>query len=221
MVIEDQVLTGYDLKLFHTRLMEWGRYNFMPFPWRTSRDPYRVFIAEVMLHRTRASQAAPVYLQFLKIFPRVSDLAATDGVTLRRVLSTLGLAWRVDLLKSTAKLIVECYDEEFPQERSSLEKLPGVGHYIASCILCFAYGMKEAVIDTNTVRVLARITGVEIRDSLRRNHSFHTLARIMLPAAHAREYNFALIDLAHKVCTPRNPAHTSCPIKGVCRFYRG
>lgn len=208
------VNADYD-ELRGSLLLWWETYQ-RHFPWRESTDPYHVFVAEVLLHRTRAAQVVDLFHRTLRAYPTVEALADADETALSRMLFSAGLRWRVDLLLSAARDIRDRFGGKIPRDQLELQSIPGVGHYIASAIRCFAFGDAVAVVDVNTVRVIGRVFDWAINDSVRRSRKFHELAASVLDVDHPREFNFALLDLAALVCTPRNPRCTQCPLQLHC-----
>lgn len=199
-------------------LVAWGGRHKRVFPWRETTNGYHVFVAEVLLHRTRAGQVVPLYYALLARYPDIQALSTADSEELHTLLNGGGLRWRVDALRHAAQQIASRFGGAVPRQRSELEGLPGVGHYIATAVRCFAYGEPEAIVDTNTVRVVARVLGWEITDSLRRSRKFRAAIDEVLDRERPREFNYALLDLAALVCTPRNPQCTACPIVKFCSY---
>lgn len=211
---------GLDIDGFHERLLSWWEGARREFPWRNTKNPYHVFVAEVLLHRTRAAQVVEMYGAMVSEFPSVEDLARAETARLRYVLHSAGLRWRVDLLHRAAQEIVHRYSGSVPSGREDLESIPGIGHYIAAAIRCFAFGENDAIIDSNVVRVYGRMFDLRVTDSLRRNREFHQLAASLVDPEHPREYNLALLDLAAAICTPRLPKCEVCPIAVHCSYGR-
>ncbi len=208
-----------DRNILHDKLKSWGREHYQNFPWRKERDPYRVLVAEVMLLRTRASQVERVYSSFIEEYPAIQDITTKPLMNLIHSLKSLGLIWRAERLYSLAKAIVSNYEGNIPREWDDLVALPGVSHYIAGAVRCFAWGESEALVDTNTIRIASRLFGFDVTDSSRRNKNIHMLLSTMLNSDNPRSYNFAMIDLAHQVCTSRNPFCSGCPIQLIpCRY---
>ena len=204
---------------FRRALIAWGRQHFRRFPWRLARDPYRILIAEVLLHRTQASQVVPVYTKAIERYPDPSALAQASKKELRRVLFSLGLQWRTDLIREMAVEIVDRFGGVVPRGKSDLLSLSGVSEYIAAAVRCFAWNEPEPIIDTNTVRVVGRLFGLEIKDSSRRNRLFRDLTADLLDPESPRAYNYALLDLADKVCTKKRPPEcTICPLQKYCIY---
>lgn len=198
-------------------LIAWGREHFRSFPWRLTQDPYCVLMAEVMLHRTQALQVIPVYEQFVRRYPDVPAFAQASNEELHGVLYSLGLRWRIDLTHAMAAELVTRFDGQVPQEKADLLSLSGVSDYIASAVRCFAWNLPEPLVDTNTVRIIGRLFGLEIKDSSRRNRRFRELITALVDPKEPRAYNYALLDLAHLICTKKHaPGCGKCPLQKWC-----
>lgn len=197
----------------------WGQQFFRPFSWRLSRDPYTILMAEVMLHRTQVSQVAPIFQEFIARYPNVSALAQASQHELRTVLSPLGLHWRIDRIYEMGQKISIQFAMQIPQEKTDLLSLPGVSEYIANAVRCFVWNLPEPLIDTNTVRIIGRVFGLETKDSSRRNSQFQKLLTALVDPDNPRNYNYALLDLAHLICLKRQvPLCQECPIYTYCCF---
>lgn len=207
-----------DADAFRKVLVTWGQEHFRPFPWRLTEDPYSILMAEVMLHRTQARQVAPVYERFIEQYPDVPRLAQATKEELHRALYSLGLSWRIDLIHRMTIDLMEHFDGQVPREKDDLLSLPGVSEYIAGAVRCFAWNQPEPLIDTNTVRVVGRLFGLEIRDSSRRNRHFRGLIMALADPKEPRAYNYALLDLAHLICTRKRPHCEKCPLQRWCMF---
>jgi A/G-specific adenine glycosylase len=208
-----------DAILFSELLLQWGRENFRAFPWRLTRDPYKILLSEVMLHRTQAVQVVPVYENFVRQYPDLPALAKASKDDLHKALYSLGLRWRIDLIYQMVVELMDKFGGEVPPERAKLLSLPGVSEYIAGAVRCFAWDFPEPLADTNTVRIVGRLFGLEIKDSSRRNRQFQDLIAALVDPYEARAYNYALLDLADKVCTTRQPPNcVQCPLLIWCRF---
>ena len=207
---------------YRTKVRKWGRRNYRDFPWRRTQEPYKVLLAEIMLHRTQAIQVARIYEGFIEEYPNIQALAKASRSALYKSLATLGLRWRIDLIKDMAEAIVNKYESRIPKDKSELMSLPGIAEYIACSVRCFAWNMAEPLTDTNTVRVIGRIHNVEIKDSLRRNSEFKELVAELVDPEEPRVYNFALLDLADQVCTKKaEPECDKCPLNNLCSYNTG
>lgn len=208
---------------FSEKLLQWWEDNRRDFPWRQTRDPYRILVAEILLHRTKADQVAPIYTAFVRRFPNLKSLATASEDEVEKMLYPLGLRWRVRLLISMVREIADSHAGIVPIDRHELESLPGVSHYIASAVRSFGLDLPDPILDTNTVRILGRVFGVSITDSSRRSKEFRMMYESLMEKKRPRDFNFAMIDLAALLCRPTNPICHQCPIKSVCNYgrYRG
>lgn len=212
-------LSSEDLLVLRQSLILWGEKYFRLFPWRESSNPYHILLAEVFLHRTQAHQAEMVYRPFIQRYPRPVDLLTADSQEVRSLLFSLGLHWRIDLLMDMVREIQEKYAGQVPRDRNVLLTLPGVSAYIAGAVRCFAWNEAEVLLDTNTVRVVGRLQGWEVKDSSRRSSRFRQALEALLDLDHPRTFNYALLDLAHLVCVKRQPPRCSeCPLECWCQF---
>jgi len=218
--IQDEKAYRNVVRRIWTEILEWGKDNMRNYPWRNTRDAYRIMVAEIMLHRTKADQVKEVYEAFIEKFPDFISIVKTGPENIKSELYSLGLPWRSDLLHRMAEEVVKKYDGVLPLDRMKLMELPGVGHYIASAVLCFGYNLPEPVLDTNTVRVIGRIFGIKITDSSRRSKKFEKIMYNLVACGEPRKFSFALIDFAAMVCSSgNNPRCDICPLKGICCFY--
>jgi A/G-specific adenine glycosylase len=204
---------------FRRELIDWGQQHFRLFPWRLTEDPYRILIAEVMLHRTQAPQVVRVYERFMERYPAAPVLAQASKEDLHQVLYSLGLRWRIDLVHAMAAELMARFSGRVPGEKADLLSLPGVSEYIAGAVRCFAWNQPEPLIDTNTVRVVGRLFGLETKDSSRRNRRFRELIAALVAPDEPRLYSYALLDLAEQVCMKKRPPECGrCPVRKHCAY---
>lgn len=207
------------LRFFQKSLISWGQKYFRAFPWRLTQDPYAILMAETMLHRTQANQVVPVFEAFLEQYPDISSLAGADLADLQVILGPLGLHWRIGLISRMVEQIKERFGLQIPPEKADLLSLSGVSEYIAGAVRCFAWNAPEPLIDTNTVRITGRLFGLEVKDSSRRNSRFRNLIAAMVEWDYPRDYNYALLDLAHLICLKKQaPLCQECPVKIFCCY---
>ncbi len=207
------------IKAVRHALKEWGRKNFRYYPWRETLDPYRILISEVMLHRTQAKQVLPVYENFILKYPNIIELSKATKKDLNDSLYSLGLNWRIDLLYTMVMALNERFSGRVPIEREDLLSLPGVSDYIAGAVRCFAWNLPEPILDTNTVRIVGRMFGLEIKDSSRRSRQYWNLIEALVDPDEPSSYNYALLDLANNVCLKkRSPDCLRCPVLQWCKF---
>ena len=215
------MFTDTDMKKFITLpLLEWYEKNGRDYPWRRSRDPYKVLIAEIMLQRTKADQVLPVYVSFIRKFPSVQKLSKAPSKEIRSYFDRLGLMWRAELVKRLAGELMTRFGGRMPENRDELLSLPSVGEYMADAVLSFARGKDVAVIDANVCRVIGRIFGLKSRGEARRDRRFRDIAQRLVPKGKARKLNWAIIDFAALTCTPRNPRCYECPLLEHCSYGR-
>jgi DNA (cytosine-5)-methyltransferase 1 len=194
-------------------LLEWHRDRSRQFPWRsTDRDPWHVLMAEMCLHRTRADQVAPVFQALLRIAPTPQAMV-TNASDALEAMQSLGLRWRAENIVKVAEALLELFDGQVPDNDLELRTLPGVGDYVAQAVLCFGFGRRAVLIDTNTVRIVSRLNG---RDATRRwqlRLDLHRMAGARGPDA---EFNYALLDLGALVCKAGKPLCGECPLREHC-----
>ena len=172
-----------------------------------------------MLLRTQAIQVVPVYEQFLKRFPNLTELVDAGLEEVIQVLYPLGLKWRADYVYEAAVEIQTRFGGQVPESMEELQTLPGVSHYIAAAIRNFGLEKPEPLIDTNTVRIASRLFGLQTTDSSRRSKRFMKLLTMMLDIGRPREYNFALLDLGALVCKQKKePECLICPVNTMCNL---
>jgi len=175
-----------------------------------------MFVVEILLHRTRADQVVPIYEEMIEAFPTIAALAQARESEVKRIMHPLGLFWRATLLHEAAKEIVERFGGEIPDDMDALKSLPGISTYIASAVRTFAFGRPEAILDTNTVRIVGRVFGERVTDGSRRNSRFERHYRSLLSTKYPRDFNSAMIDLGAALCRPKNPRCEICPVRMMC-----
>jgi A/G-specific adenine glycosylase len=196
---------------FASTLIAWQqRHGRRDLPWQGTRDPYRIWLSEVMLQQTQVSAVIPYYERFLRRFPSVQALAAASEDEVLQLWSGLGYYARGRNLHAAAKHIAAC---GFPNTAEAIEQLPGVGRSTAAAIAAFAFGERAAILDGNVKRVLARYYGIEgwpIEERLWPH------AERLLPKKGIETYTQALMDLGATVCTRNVPRCDACPVRNDC-----
>jgi len=204
--------------IFSKNLLKWWKNNKREFPWRKTHNSYEILVSEILLHRTRANQVIPVYIDFLERFPTIAALSEANIEDVKKILYPLGLSWRTELLHKMALEIMKKYEGKIPSKTKELEALPGVGHYIAAAVRCFCHGYPEVLLDTNTVRIIGRFFGIKKTDGSRRSRQFRELYEPLIDQKCPREFNYAMIDLGALVCKPKNPICSICPLSKKCKY---
>jgi len=172
----------------------------------------------MMLRRTRAAQVAPVFEDFISIFPTPELLAVASPESVAEVLRPLGLVWRLPAFPLMAKALVEKYRGVGRLSRADLLGLPGVGDYVADAVRCFGYGDPVAIVDTNSVRVAARYFGFAFGPESRRQKGVRQAIELLLDPQSPETSNLAILDLAATICKAKNPLCGECPVSGRCSW---
>ncbi|RZK13267.1 MAG: A/G-specific adenine glycosylase [Hymenobacter sp.] len=198
-------------------LLSWYPRHRRDLPWRHTRNPYAIWLSEVILQQTRVAQGLPYYLDFLVSYPTVQDLAAAPEQEVLRHWQGLGYYSRARNMHHTAQQVVREFGGQFPATYAGLRQLKGVGPYTAAAIASFAFDEAVAVLDGNVFRVLARIFGLhsDIAAPASRKE-FQALADVHLPPAHAAEFNQAVMEFGALQCTPLKPDCLFCPLQSSC-----
>jgi A/G-specific adenine glycosylase len=211
------MLTAPALARFRKNLLAWFSQFQRDLPWRRSKDPYRIWLSEIMLQQTRVATAIPYYERFLERFPNVHALAETPEEEVLRHWSGLGYYSRARNLQESAQQIVARHNGVFPATEAEALALPGVGKYTAAAILSMAYGQQLAVLDGNVARVLARLQA--IRGNLRTGVRWQELqksAEALLAPRAPGDWNQAMMELGAILCTPKSPQCLLCPLSEFC-----
>lgn len=203
---------------FADRLIAWQkRHGRHDLPWQRTRDPYRIWLAEVMLQQTPVATVIPYYQRFLERFPNVAALAAASLEEALAAWSGLGYYARARLLHRCAQEIVTAHRGEFPREARLLARLPGIGRSTANAIAVFAYGARAPILDGNVKRVLCRHAGIEgWPGAAAVSRLLWRHAEQLLPESEVTTYIQGQMDLGALVCTPRRPRCADCPVAADC-----
>jgi len=202
---------------FSKRIIDWYQINQRSLPWRGTRDPYKIWLSEIILQQTRVVQGLPYYKEFVKTFPTVFDLAKAPEQKVLRLWQGLGYYSRARNLHRCAKKIVKDFKGEFPQSFEELKKLSGIGPYTAAAIASIAFRESVAVVDGNVFRVLARVFGIE-QDiaSDKGKKYFFLLANELIDQSQPDLFNQAVMEFGALHCLPKNPKCTDCIFSKDC-----
>jgi A/G-specific adenine glycosylase len=202
---------------FRRRLLAWFAKYKRDLPWRKSQDPYRIWVSEVMLQQTTVKMAEPHFVRFLKAFPTVKHLAAAEESQVLRMWEGLGYYRRARSMHAAAKQIVALHGGKLPRDVPALQTLPGIGRYTAGAIASMAYDLRAPILETNTVRLLARLLAYP--DDTTKSAGQKILwsaAEEILPQSSIAHFNQAMMELGSLVCTPANPKCDECPVMTLC-----
>lgn len=197
-------------------ILKWGAEHSQSYPWRAPGLPiWEGLVAEFLLLRTRADQAAPVFENIRRHYPDARSFGDAPEDRLNEMIESLGLRWRQPLFVQLARAIGDC-GGDVPTTVEGLKELPGVGDYVAAATAAFHGGTRAAIVDANIVRLLCRLTGQEYDGETRRKRWLRELADRLTPEAEFRAYGYAALDLSMTVCRPRRPLCPRCPLVEFC-----
>ncbi|MFW6172234.1 MAG: hypothetical protein ACOC5T_00615 [Elusimicrobiota bacterium] len=201
-------------------ILQWWKKNKRDFPWRHTKEPYAVLIAEMLLRKTTAVQVKDMYSCFIKRYPNPEALSKADKSHLEKLLLPLGMEHqRAELLIKMGKALVDRFSGRVPVIKEDLLELPGVGPYAANAVLSFSYNQNEPMVDTNFIRVIERVFGEKSSKARARNDiKIWEFAGSLIPDGESRELNLGIIDFAAVLCKARNPKCIKCPVKQICRY---
>lgn len=202
---------------FSRKLIDWYLQHQRDLPWRQTKDPYKIWLSEIILQQTRVAQGLPYYQDFVRLFPSVFDLAKANEEQVLKTWQGLGYYSRARNLHHTAKHITESLDGAFPDNYTDLLKLKGVGSYTAAAIASFAYEEPVAVLDGNVYRVLSRYFGIETDiSSHAAKKEFQSLANQLIDPDRPSLFNQAIMEFGAIHCTPKKPDCTNCIYNESC-----
>jgi A/G-specific adenine glycosylase len=211
-------VSANEIAALRERLLEWFHKFQRDLPWRRNKDPYRIWLSEIMLQQTRVAAVIPFYERFLEHFPTITALAAAPETEVLRLWAGLGYYSRAHNLQNAAKEIVAKHGGEFPRSAEHTLALPGIGSYTAAAILSIAFGARHAVLDGNVARVIARLGSIhgDLREG-KRWQALQTAADELLAPDAPSDWNQAMMELGAMICTPKSPQCLLCPVAEFCR----
>lgn len=205
-----------DPATFRRALHAWYRKSHRLLPWRETRDPYAIWVSEVMLQQTRVESVMGYYSEFLERFPDAGALAAADEPAVLAAWSGLGYYRRARFLRSAARVVVREHRGRFPRELEQAMALPGIGRSTAGAILSIAYGLAHPVLDGNVARVLQRLAARPGVPDMAPAQLWELATRLMPPRSGAALHTQAMMELGATTCLPDSPACPRCPVKKLC-----
>jgi len=205
------------MSTFSKTILHWYSENKRPLPWRNTKDPYKVWLSEIILQQTRVAQGLPYYEKFISAYPTVENLAAAREEDILKLWQGLGYYSRARNLHSTAKIVASEFNGNFPLTYVDLIKLKGIGDYTASAIASICYEEARPVVDGNVYRVLARYYDIDLPINEGKGIKyFKKLAIEIMDTGHIADYNQGIMEFGAMQCTPQNPDCSSCPLNGSC-----
>lgn len=200
--------------------MDWYENHKRDLPWRNTKDPYKIWLSEVILQQTRVNQGLNYYLKFIENYPTVSKLASASEHEVLKLWQGLGYYSRARNMHSAAKHIKQYFNGKFPADYESIRALKGVGDYTSAAIASFAYNLPYPVLDGNVMRVYSRFLGITAPiDSKEGKKNLQEAASKFLTKKNPGTYNQAIMELGAICCTPKNPKCNECPIQIACYAY--
>ncbi len=208
------------MDFFNSQIHLWYSLFKRDLPWRNTRNPYYIWLSEIILQQTRIRQGLAYYYRFVEEFPEIEDLATASEDQVLKLWQGLGYYSRARNLHFTAKHVLETYNGEFPEEYFSIRKLKGIGDYTAAAIASISFGLSYPALDGNVYRVLSRYFGISVPcDSNEGRKVFQELAENLIKGTEPGMHNQALMEFGALQCTPANPKCEDCPVNMRCFAY--
>lgn len=208
-------------KSFSISLLKWYAVHKRDLPWRKTKDPYKIWLSEIILQQTRVSQGLPYYLNFVKKFPDVFSLARAESETVLKLWQGLGYYSRAGNLHAAAKYVAENLNGKFPSSYEELLRLKGVGEYTAAAVSSIASGEKRVVVDGNVERLLSRYFGIKKNiHSPAGKKKYYELGTKLMAKHLPSVFNQALMEFGALQCVPQSPSCETCPLRRSCYAYR-
>lgn len=217
----DNTLETFEKQSFREMLINWFHQNKRDLPWRKTKDPYKIWVSEIMLQQTKVETVIHYYDKFMKNYPTIFHLAESDEQDVLKDWEGLGYYSRARNLHEAVKEVVATYNGEVPNDKKKLAKLKGIGPYTQGAILSIAFDQPEPAVDGNVMRVLSRILLIEeniMEQKTRRR--FEKIVRELISKEDPSAFNQGLMDLGALICIPRSPRCEQCPVQKFCRAYK-
>ena len=215
--IDDNTFPQFDARRFRRSLTAWYARHARPLPWRNTRDPYRIWISEIMLQQTTVAAVVPYFERFLRRFPTLAILAAARESEVLRLWEGLGYYSRASNIHKTARQIVGEHGGVFPDDVAALRDLPGIGRYTAGAIASFAFERAAPILEANTLRLYSRLIGFrgDPRSAAGQKRLWR-FAEQIVPRKRPGRFNQALMELGATLCSAENPNCSRCPVRTLC-----
>ena len=203
-----------------TKLLRWFKKNGRDLPWRRTRDPYAIWVSEIMLQQTQVNTVIPYYRNFLKVFPTRNHLAKADLSKVLKVWEGLGYYSRARNLHRASQVVLNRFHGIIPDNLSDLLSLPGIGRSTAGAILSFAFQKEAPILDGNAKRVISRLFAVSDNPAKGKTEDLlWKISESLIPKGFSNPFNQALMDLGSMLCTPKGPGCDQCPLHQYCKGY--
>jgi len=207
-------------KDFIKKVLTWSKGNLRDYPWRRNRNPYKILISEVLLTRTKADQVFPVFLNFMDFYPNLERFLDMKISLVKSLIKPLGLKKRAETLKEISYQLKNNHNAMIPNTLSKLKSLNGIGDYCANAILCFGFGRKYPILDSNFIRLYSRVFNVKSKTKNAKSDKFlWQFAKHLLPEKDFIKFNYSLLDIGGLFCLPRKTKCEYCPLKLLCLLY--
>jgi A/G-specific adenine glycosylase len=214
-------LSGQEEDAVRGALLAWFRRKARSLPWRKNRDPYAIWVSEVMLQQTQVATVVPYYQRFLEAFPSVAELARAPLERVLELWSGLGYYRRARHLHQAAKELVRRFAGAFPRDYEQIRSLPGIGDYTARAVLSIAFGLPYTLLDGNVARVVSRLAALQGNlHQLGFRRAVEAQLERLLSSRRPGHFNQALMELGQTLCLPRGPRCTDCPVRSCCQGYK-
>ncbi|MGB9689111.1 A/G-specific adenine glycosylase [Thermogutta sp.] len=213
--VDEQVVT-----LARAELLRWFRHHARDFPWRRTRDPYAIWVSEIMLQQTTTQVVEPYFRRFLERFPTLERLASADESDVLKLWEGLGYYRRAQNLHKTARILQTEFDGQFPRDPAVLMRLPGIGRYTAGAILSLAFNQSVPILEANTRRLFCRWLGSADNGTPLSDRVLWQVTEMFLAPHQARKINLALMDVGSVICLPKAPLCGQCPLKTTCQTFQ-
>lgn len=216
----DPVLNDFHINKFQEDLIGWFQKEQRILPWREDKDPYKIWVSEIMLQQTRVDTVIPYFHRFIENFPTIKDLAEADEEQILKAWEGLGYYSRVRNLQTAVREVHEKFAGKVPSTKEEISQLKGIGPYTAGAILSIAYGVPEPAVDGNVMRVLSRILNIEDDIAKQKTRKrFETIIYEIISKDDPSSFNQGLMELGAIVCTPTSPSCLLCPVREHCQAF--
>lgn len=205
---------------FSRDLLRWYRRSARELPWRTTKDPYKIWISEIMLQQTTVAAVIPYYNRWIKRFPTIHHVARAHEQTILKFWQGLGYYSRARNIKKTAKGICQDFQGHLPRDPVLLKSLPGFGPYTVGAVASIAFDIRHPIIDANVRRVVMRVLAIEGKADSKIDRKVYSYLDTILPKKNVGDFNQALMELGALICKKNNPLCSACPVRNFCEAYR-